>query len=103
MLKHMKCLSSLISVIPQDVENLKGFAQNKIIYHAILSTWFQKVKSDGIIYNKYFNPILLETLALLFTMVSASLGFLLTWLTQFPDRTPHQGTVHRHLEDHQLY
>lgn len=91
------------SDIPQDVENLKGFAQNKIIYHAILSTWFQKAKSDGIVYNKYFNPISLETLALLFTVVSVGLVSLLPRLIQFSDQTSYQGMVHWHLEDHKCH
>lgn len=54
----------------QDVENLKGFAQNKIIFQVILLTWFAKSTSDGVRFCTYFSPISLETWAFVISVVS---------------------------------
>jgi hypothetical protein len=53
----------------KDVETLVGFTQNKIISHIIQEVWF-KITSDGVVFGKYFDPISLETMALLFAVVS---------------------------------
>ena len=67
----------LHSVSFQNTKDREGYAQNKIFSILIQDTWFSSSsKSKGIVFEKYFNPISLETLTLLFTMVC--LCFLVT-------------------------
>ena len=76
-----KVCSNGVSVFPalhsvsfQNTKDCEGYAQNKIFGILIQDTWFSSgSKSRGIVFEKYFNPISLETLALLFTMVCPSL------------------------------
>jgi Domain of unknown function (DUF6532) len=76
-----KVCSNSVSVSPasyfvsfQNTQDHEGYAQNKIFSILIQDAWFSSgSKSEGIVFEKYFNPILLETLALLFTMVCLSL------------------------------
>ncbi|KAF8239563.1 hypothetical protein L208DRAFT_1468787, partial [Tricholoma matsutake] len=54
----------------QNTKDCEGYAQNKIFSILIQDVWFSSSsKSKGIVFERYFNPILLETLTLLFTMV----------------------------------
>jgi hypothetical protein len=53
---------------------LSGFAQNKIISEILYLAWFEDKHSQGPILSEYFNPIPLETLALIFTIVQAFLS-----------------------------
>lgn len=54
----------------KNTKDREGYAQNKIFGILIQDAWFSSgSKSKGIVFEKYFNPISLETLALLFTMV----------------------------------
>jgi len=54
----------------KNVDDREGYAQNRIFSILIQEAWFSNgLKSKGIVFEKYFNPISLETLALLFTMV----------------------------------
>jgi hypothetical protein len=46
-----------------------GFAENKIISEILYLAWFEDKSSQGPVLSQYFNPIPLETLALIFTMV----------------------------------
>jgi hypothetical protein len=50
---------------------MSGFAQNKIILEILYLAWFKDKHSHGPVLTKYFNPIPLETIALVFTMVCA--------------------------------
>jgi hypothetical protein len=68
----------------KDVETLVGFAQNKIISHIIQEAWFKKITSDGVVYSKYFDPISLETMALVFAVVSC-----LSWHRLIHITNPH--------------
>ena len=63
-------LHGLHSFTFQNTKDREGYAQNKIFGILIMQAWFSNSsKSKGIVFEKYFNPISLETLALLFTMV----------------------------------
>ncbi|KAF8219802.1 hypothetical protein L208DRAFT_1337754 [Tricholoma matsutake] len=54
----------------KNTKDREGYAQNKIFGILIQDAWFSSgSKLKGIVFEKYFNPISLETLALLFTMV----------------------------------
>ncbi|KAF8236070.1 hypothetical protein L208DRAFT_1204063, partial [Tricholoma matsutake] len=54
----------------KNTKDHEGYAQNKTFGIPIQEVWFGSgLKSKEIVFEKYFNPILLETLALLFTMV----------------------------------
>ena len=62
---HISC-----SLTSQNTKDREGYAQNKIFGIVIQEAWFSNSsKSKGIVFEKYFNPISLETLALIFTMV----------------------------------
>jgi hypothetical protein len=64
----------LCSFAFQNTKDREGYAQNKIFGILIQEAWFSNSsKSKGIVFEKYFNPISLETLALLFTMVCSCL------------------------------
>jgi hypothetical protein len=64
----------LLSFPSQNTKDREGYAQNKIFGIVIQEAWFSSSsKSKGVIFEKYFNPISLETLALLFTMVRSCL------------------------------
>ena len=57
-----------------NTKDQEGYAQNKIFGILIQEAWFgNSSKSKGIVFEKYFNPISLETLALLLTMVCSYL------------------------------
>ena len=64
-------VSHCLCLVPfQNTKDHEGYAQNKIFGILIQEAWFSSgLKSKGIVFEKYFNPISLETLALLFTMV----------------------------------
>jgi hypothetical protein len=58
----------------QNTKDCEGYAQNKIFGILIQAAWFRNsLKSKAIVFEKYFNPVSLETLALLFTMVCSYL------------------------------
>src|ERR1700678_2455977 len=67
-----KVCSNGVSVSPalhlvsfQNTEDREGYAQNKIFSILIKDAWFSSgSKLKGIAFEKYFNPISLETLAL---------------------------------------
>ena len=48
---------------------MSGFAQNKIISEILYLSWFEDKRAHGPVLSEYFNPIPLETIALIFTMV----------------------------------
>jgi Domain of unknown function (DUF6532) len=59
--------------ILQDPEMMSGYAQHKIISEILHLCWFNEADSPGIIFSRFFNPISLNTLALIFVMVSLNI------------------------------
>ncbi|KAF8805888.1 hypothetical protein BYT27DRAFT_7257811, partial [Phlegmacium glaucopus] len=53
----------------KDPDTMSGFAQNKIISEILYLAWFEDKRSQGPVLSEYFNPITLETLSLIFTMI----------------------------------
>ncbi|EDR01959.1 uncharacterized protein LACBIDRAFT_332809 [Laccaria bicolor S238N-H82] len=53
----------------KDTGTLTGFSQNKIISEILYLAWFEDKTSQGPLLQHYFNPIPLETLALIFTVI----------------------------------
>ncbi|KAJ7916620.1 hypothetical protein B0H13DRAFT_2323232 [Mycena leptocephala] len=53
----------------EDTDNLTGYAGNTIIKDGIRTIWFKTKAGRGIVYTKYFTPISLVTLALVFTAI----------------------------------
>jgi hypothetical protein len=53
----------------KDPVTMSGFSQNKIISEILYLAWFEDKRSQGPVLSEYFNPIPLETIALIFTMV----------------------------------
>ncbi|GBE88898.1 hypothetical protein SCP_1403060 [Sparassis crispa] len=53
----------------KDVENIIGFAQNKIITDVIQAEWFRSKTDVGVIFEDRFCPIPFELLALLMTLI----------------------------------
>ena len=73
-LNNVSVSHGLHLVLFQNTKDCKGYAQKKIFSILIQNVWFSSSsRSKGIVFEKYFNPILLETLTLLFTMVCPSL------------------------------
>ena len=48
---------------------MTGFCQGKIISEVLHAVWFDGKHSQGIIFENLFNPIPLETLAIILTVV----------------------------------
>ena len=75
--------------IIQNTKDCEGYAQNKIFGIVIQEALFSNnLKSKGVVFEKYFNPISLETLALLFTMVHSCL-FIICHSKSLPDQVLH--------------
>jgi len=53
----------------KDPATTSGYAQSKIISEILHLCWFDEANSPGIIYPRFFNPISLNTLALIFVMI----------------------------------
>ncbi|KAF8960928.1 hypothetical protein BDZ97DRAFT_1760386 [Flammula alnicola] len=50
-------------------ETLSGYAQGKIISEILHAVWFEDTNSQGVTFKNLFDPIPLETLALIFTIL----------------------------------
>ncbi|KAF8950927.1 hypothetical protein BDZ97DRAFT_1933152 [Flammula alnicola] len=50
-------------------ETFSGYAQGKIISEILHAIWFEDTNSQGVTFKNLFNPIPLETLALIFTIL----------------------------------
>ena len=75
--------------IIQNTKDHEGYAQNKIFGIVIQEAWFSNnLKSKGVVFEKYFNPISLETLTLLFTMVHSCL-FIICHSKSLPGQVLH--------------
>jgi Domain of unknown function (DUF6532) len=53
----------------QNWEEVTGFGEHRVITDILRDTLFKDSKSYGVKYNCYFNPISVNLLALVFTMV----------------------------------
>ncbi|KAF8057385.1 hypothetical protein FPV67DRAFT_1723987 [Lyophyllum atratum] len=47
-----------------------GYGGNEIIGNLIIRLWFKNKASAGIVFKRYFDPISIETLALIFTLIN---------------------------------
>ena len=61
--------------ILQDPFTLTGYAQHKIISEILHLCWFDDTNSQGIIFSRFYNPISLNILALIFAMVSLNIVY----------------------------
>lgn len=57
----------------QDPLTMTGFCQGKIVCEILNTVWFDGKRSPGVIFDHLFNPISLETLALILTVVRYSI------------------------------
>ncbi|KAF8197078.1 hypothetical protein BJ912DRAFT_831302, partial [Pholiota molesta] len=53
----------------KNMEELTGYAEAKIISTVIEAVWFEDLKAHGVIFHALFNPIPLETFALVMTIL----------------------------------
>lgn len=53
----------------QNQEAVTGFAEHRVILDILKDALFEDNKCYGVKYSRYFNPISINTLALVFTMV----------------------------------
>ena len=68
--KHYCILSILTwTSLYQDPREMSGFCQGKIISEVLHAVWFNGKHSQGIIFENLFNPIPLETIAIILTLV----------------------------------
>jgi hypothetical protein len=61
--------------ILQDPFTMIGYAQHRIISEILHLCWFEEANSPGIIFSQFYNPISLNTLALIFVMVSLNIVY----------------------------
>ena len=54
----------------QDTDSLSGYAQHRIISEILHDAWFLNKAALGVEFSDYFKPIPLNTLALIFSVVS---------------------------------
>ncbi|KAG0708021.1 hypothetical protein DFH29DRAFT_795827, partial [Suillus ampliporus] len=54
----------------QDIESRKGIFKSDLIQMSVNDTWFANRQDEGVVHNKYFNPIPIPTVALMLTAVS---------------------------------
>lgn len=60
------------TALQQDPLAQTGFCQGKIMSEVLNTVWFDGKRSPGVIFDNLFNPIPLETLAFIFTVVRYS-------------------------------
>ncbi|GLB45850.1 hypothetical protein LshimejAT787_3300010, partial [Lyophyllum shimeji] len=46
-----------------------GYCENPVIVSILCATWFKDLKSPGVVFKHYFDPITVDTLTLIFTLV----------------------------------
>lgn len=69
---HKVCFtSSLMTMLtlPQNQEDVTGFGEHRVVIAILQDALFDDNKSYGVKYNSYFDPISINLLALVFTMV----------------------------------
>jgi len=57
-------------VLSDDNGRRKGIYNNPIIQKAVNKMWFNNKRDEGIVYQDYFNPISIPSIALILTAVS---------------------------------
>jgi hypothetical protein len=67
MLSSRRMVTNMI--LCQNMDDMAGYAEAKIISAVIEAVWFEDLKSHGVIFNTLFNPIPLEMFALVMTIV----------------------------------
>ncbi|KAG5634823.1 hypothetical protein H0H81_000605 [Sphagnurus paluster] len=79
----------------KDPKTKTGYAGNVIFSNILSRTWFKDASSPGIIYKQYFDPISLETLALMFSLVDFGIK---EWDTgrYVPKAFKEQDIIHNH-------
>jgi len=63
-------LSTTVLTQPQNQEDVTGFGEHRIIIAILQDALFEDTKSYGVKYRHHFNPVSVNLLALVFTMVS---------------------------------
>ncbi|PPQ99923.1 hypothetical protein CVT26_009255 [Gymnopilus dilepis] len=62
-------LHAVIHVLGQDYEARTGYAQGRLVFESLQTIWFEKKSSHGVVFGKkFFNPISLRTIALIFAI-----------------------------------
>ncbi|KJA17559.1 hypothetical protein HYPSUDRAFT_57685 [Hypholoma sublateritium FD-334 SS-4] len=69
----VKALKTNTAFHYKDLLTLTGFCQGKVISEALNAVWFDEKKAHGIVFKSLFNPIPLETLALIMTVIDFAL------------------------------
>jgi hypothetical protein len=54
----------------RDPANRRGLYKNPLIQKVLNVMWFRNRQDEGVVYDNYFQPIKVETLALVLTVVS---------------------------------
>jgi Domain of unknown function (DUF6532) len=67
------CFAIPCMLFPQDPKARTGLYETDLLQKAINIMWFTDAKDEGIVFGHYFNPIPLQTIALVFTAASPSL------------------------------
>ncbi|KAF8157856.1 hypothetical protein B0H34DRAFT_432557 [Crassisporium funariophilum] len=71
--KNARTVSSLLigrSFHYKDPKAQTGYCENPVISNILAATWFKDLTSAGIIFKKYFDPISIDTLALVLTLIN---------------------------------
>lgn len=76
--KLSSCRKATNIVSCQNIDEMTGYAEAKIISAVIEAVWFEDLKSHGVIFSTLFNPIPLETIALVMTIVRFSISQLVS-------------------------
>ncbi|KAG5633831.1 hypothetical protein H0H81_004982 [Sphagnurus paluster] len=86
---------AMLLKLPQNPKTKTGYAGNAIFGNILSQTWFKDASLPGIIYKQYFNPISLETLALMFSLVDFGIK---EWDTgrYVPKAFKEQDIIHNH-------
>ncbi|KAG5649910.1 hypothetical protein H0H81_001523 [Sphagnurus paluster] len=53
----------------KDPKTKTGYCKNLIIFNLISKTWFKDTEAQGVVFKQLFNPIPLETIALIWTLI----------------------------------
>lgn len=66
---YVTVVTTLSPCFLQNIDELTGFAGNKVISESLQGAWFSDKTSPGVEFSKYFKPISLVTLAFILTTV----------------------------------
>ena len=62
-------LSRNVLTQSQNQEEAMGFGEHRVVIDILRDALFEDTKSYGVKYSRYFNPVSINLLALVFTMV----------------------------------